>query len=236
MENYTKNYTAEVDEKSIVNKVMTNVFMLMALALIVTGGASFYILQNQELLLRIVSSQGLLFGLMGAELLLVIVLSMAINKISANVAMIMFAVYSILTGITLSPLLFVYTEESVALTFFITAGTFGAMALIGYTIKKDLSAIGRVLLMALIGLIIASIANIFIESSGMGMIINYAGVLIFVGLTAYDTQKIKVLVQNCIERDGAALVPKIAIIGALELYLDFINLFIYLLRILGKRK
>lgn len=236
MENYTKNYTAEVDEKSIVNKVMTNVFMLMALALIVTGGASFYILQNQELLLRIVSSQGLLFGLMGAELLLVIVLSMAINKISANVAMIMFAVYSILTGITLSPLLFVYTEESVALTFFITAGTFGAMALIGYTIKKDLSAIGRVLLMALIGLIIASIANIFIESSKMGMIINYAGVLIFVGLTAYDTQKIKVLVQNCIARDGAALVPKIAIIGALELYLDFINLFIYLLRILGKRK
>ncbi|MBQ2779201.1 MAG: Bax inhibitor-1/YccA family protein [Bacteroidaceae bacterium] len=236
MENYTKNYTAEVDEKSIVNKVMTNVFMLMALALIVTGGASFYILQNQELLLRIVSSQGLLFGLMGAELLLVIVLSMAINKISANVAMIMFAVYSILTGVTLSPILFMYTEESVATTFFITAATFGAMALIGYTTKKDLSTMGRVLLMALIGLIIASIANIFIGSSGMGLIINYAGVLIFVGLTAYDTQKIKVLIQNSIARDGAALVPKIAIIGALELYLDFINLFIKLLSIMGKRK
>lgn len=236
MENYTKNYTAEVDEKSIVNKVMTNVFMLMALALIVTGGASFYIWQNQELLLRIVSSQGLLFGLMGAELLLVIVLSMAINKISANVAMIMFAVYSILTGVTLSPILFMYTEESVATTFFITAATFGAMALIGYTTKKDLSTMGRVLLMALIGLIIASIANIFIGSSGMGMIINYAGVLIFVGLTAYDTQKIKVLIQNSIARDGGALVPKIAIIGALELYLDFINLFIKLLSIMGKRK
>lgn len=150
--------------------------------------------------------------------------------------MIIFAIYSIINGITIAPILFAYTQESVASTFFITAATFGAMALFGYTTKKDLSTIGRILLMALIGLIIASIANLFIKSSGMGMIINYAGVLIFVGLTAYDTQKIKEIVKNNITVEGGASVPKIAVIGALTLYLDFINLFLKLLRIMGKRK
>ncbi len=236
MENYTKNYSTDISEKSVINKVMSNIFLLMTLALTVTGFVSFYILENQELLIKLISSPNTLFGLLGFEFLLVIVLTLIINKISSNVAMIIFAIYSIINGITIAPILFAYTQESVASTFFITAATFGAMALFGYTTKKDLSTIGRILLMALFGLIIASIVNIFIKSSGMGMIINYAGVLIFVGLTAYDTQKIKEIVKNNITVEGGASVPKIAVIGALTLYLDFINLFLKLLRIMGKRK
>lgn len=236
MENYTKNYSTDISEKSVINKVMSNIFLLMTLALTVTGIVSFYILENQELLIKLISSPNTLFGLLGFEFLLVIVLTLIINKISSNVAMIIFAIYSIINGITIAPILFAYTQESVASTFFITAATFGAMALFGYTTKKDLSTIGRILIMALFGLIIASIVNIFIKSSGMGMIINYAGVLIFVGLTAYDTQKIKEIVKNNITVEGGASVPKIAVIGALTLYLDFINLFLKLLRIMGKRK
>lgn len=236
MENYTKNYSTDISEKSVINKVMSNIFLLMTLALTVTGIVSFYILENQELLIKLISSPNTLFGLLGFEFLLVIVLTLIINKISSNVAMIIFAIYSIINGITIAPILFAYTQESVASTFFITAATFGAMALFGYTTKKDLSTIGRILIMALFGLIIASIVNIFIKSSGMGMIINYAGVLIFVGLTAYDTQKIKEIVKNNITVEGGASMPKIAVIGALTLYLDFINLFLKLLRIMGKRK
>ncbi len=234
MDNYVKN-VSEISESSILNKVMARVFMLMTLALGVTGAASYFIMANENLMMTLLSNINIFYVLCGAELLLVFILSMTINNISFNAALIMFALYSIVNGVTLAPLLFMFTEESVVSTFLITAGTFGAMALFGYTTKSNLSGIGKILMMALIGLIIASIVNFFLNSSGLGMILNYAGVLIFVGLTAYDTQKVKAYIQEAIENDSVSI-PKLAVISALTLYLDFINLFIRLLSILGKRK
>lgn len=232
------NYVKEVSDSSVstvLNKVMANVFMLMTLALGVTGVTSYLIMGNEQLIMNIATNMRVFLALCGVELLLVLVLTAIINKISFNVALVMFALYSIINGVTLAPLLFMYTQESVVSTFFITAGTFGAMALFGYTTKSSLNGIGKILIMALFGLIIASIVNLFLNSSTMGMILNYAGVLIFVGLTAYDTQKIKEMVQEHIANDSVSI-PKIAVMGALSLYLDFINLFIRLLSILGKRK
>ena len=219
-----------------VNKVMKNIFMLMTVALVVTGYTSYIIMNNEEILIKLLSNNLLFFGLCIAEVVMVIVISTVINKLSFNMAMILFGIYSVLSGVTLAPLCAIYTEESITSTFFVTAATFGSMALIGYTTKKDLSAIGKILIMALIGIIIASVVNIFTKSSGLAMIINYAGVLIFVGLTAYDTQKIKQFTQNNITTGNEANIPKLSIIGALTLYLDFINLFLHLLKIMGKKK
>ena len=146
----------------------------------------------------------------------------------------MFILYSVINGALLSYIFLAYTASSVATVFFITAGTFGVMALIGYTTKTDLSSMGKILFMALIGLIIATVVNIFVKSSGLTMILSYVGVLIFVGLTAYDTQKIKQMLLQAPDAGEAS--QKIALLGALSLYLDFINLFIYLLRIFGREK
>ncbi|MBQ7539968.1 MAG: Bax inhibitor-1/YccA family protein, partial [Bacteroidaceae bacterium] len=162
-------------------------------------------------------------------------LSAAIQKLSFPVAGVLFIVYSILNGVTLSLVFMVYTEASIATTFYIAAGTFAGMALVGSFVKKDLSAIGRILIMALIGLIIATVVNMFLNSSGLDLVISYAGVLIFVGLTAFDAQKIKNLLiqsQNYTEENQM----KLALSGSLMLYLDFVNLFLYLLRIFGDRK
>ena len=134
----------------------------------------------------------------------------------------------------LSSIFLIYTMSSIASVFFITAGTFGVMALIGYTTKKDLTSMGKILFMALIGIIIATVVNIFLKSSGLQMIVSYLGVLIFVGLTAYDSQKIKHMLQMAPDASEAS--QKLALLGALTLYLDFINLFIYLLRIFGRRE
>ena len=145
----------------------------------------------------------------------------------------MFVLYSVINGALLSSIFLIYTASSIATVFFITAGTFATMALIGYTTKTDLSSIGKYLFMALIGLVIATFVNFFIKSSGFDYILSYIGVLIFVGLTAYDSQKIKqMLLQAPDAGEGA---QKIALLGALSLYLDFINLFLYLLRIFGRR-
>ena len=164
---------------------------------------------------------------------LVIGLSAAINRISLAMATLMFVVYAILNGVTFSSLFYVYTLGSLASTFLICAGTFGAMSLVGYFTKSDLSSIGKYLIMALIGLIIATVVNIFVKSTALEMIMTYAGVLIFVGLTAYDTQKIKKMFMNA--PDASESTQKYAVLGALTLYLDFINLFLYLLRIFGRR-
>jgi FtsH-binding integral membrane protein len=147
----------------------------------------------------------------------------------------MFLLFSILNGVTLSAIFVVYTMSSIATTFFVTAGTFAAMAFIGYTTKKDLTKIGGILLMALIGLIIASVVNIFLKNSMMDIVISAIGVLIFVGLTAYDAQKIKEMMLDC-GTEVNDFTQKLAVFGALSLYLDFINLFLYLLRFLGKQR
>jgi len=170
-----------------------------------------------------------------AEFGLVFAISAAINKLSLTTATLLFVLYSVINGATLSVIFLVYTMESIASVFFITAGTFGVMAFIGYTTKKDLTSLGKMLLMALIGLIIATLVNVFfIQSSGFSLIVSYVGVLIFVGLTAYDSQKIKQMLLQA--PDAGESAQKLALLGALTLYLDFINLFIYLLRIFGDRK
>ena len=233
MDNYVKDISVK-SEKSIVNSVMKNVFTLMTLALAATGAISYIVSNNIQIIKAILENQPLFWGLIIGELVLVIVLSAMINRISFTTALILFALYSVLNGVTLAPLFIVFTAESIASAFFVTAGTFGAMAIFGYITKFDLSGIGKILIMALFGLIIASIVNIFLASSQMEMIINYAGVLIFTGLTAYDTQKIKNLVQENINNEN--IIPKLSVIGSLTLYLDFINLFIKLLQLMGKRK
>ena len=233
MDNYVKDISVK-SEKSIVNSVMKNVFTLMTLALAATGAISYIVSNNIQIIKAILENQPLFWGLIIGELVLVMVLSAMINRISFTTALILFALYSVINGVTLAPLFIVFTAESIASAFFVTAGTFGAMAIFGYITKFDLSGIGKILIMALFGLIIASIVNIFLASSQMEMIINYAGVLIFTGLTAYDTQKIKNLVQENINNEN--IIPKLSVIGSLTLYLDFINLFIKLLQLMGKRK
>ena len=213
--------------------LMRKVYVWMALALVITGLAAYYV-ANSGFIFTLLNNQLLFWGLIIAELALVIGLSAAINKLSLTMATLMFVLYSVINGVTLSSIFLIYTAESITQVFLITAGTFGAMAFIGYTTKKDLSSMGKYLLMALIGLIIATLVNIFFKSSGMSMIISYVGVLIFVGLTAYDSQKIKEMCNSIEYVDESA--QKLALLGALTLYLDFINLFIYLLRIFGKRE
>ena len=167
------------------------------------------------------------------ELGLVYFISSRIMNLSLTTATLLFIVYSILNGVTMSFIFLVYTTSSIANVFFITAGTFGAMSLIGYTTKRDLSKMGQLLMMALVGLIIASFANILMKSDTLSLIISYVGVVVFVGLTAWDTQKIKRMLAQADDISEDA--QKIALLGALTLYLDFVNLFLYLLRLLGKR-
>ena len=216
--------------------LLRNVYTWMACGLGMTALTSLIVSNQEELIYAIATNQVVFWGLFIAELAMVFILSSRIMKMSFATAGLMFAIYAILNGVTMSFIFLVYTTESIAQTFFITAGTFAGMSILGYTIKKDLSAIGRVLYMALIGLIIATVVNLFFHNSGLTAIINYAGVLIFVGLTAYDTQKIKHMLQEYSQEGVSDQTNKLALLGSLALYLDFINLFIYLLRIFGNRK
>ena len=205
----------------------------MTLALVVTGMTAYYVASSPAILYAIVSNQIAFWGLFIGELVLVFVLSSRIMSLSFVTASLMFVIYSIMNGVFFSFILLAYTEQSIATTFLITAGTFGAMSLFGFVTKRDLSAMGRILFMLLIGLIIATVVNIFMKAEGLTLILNYAGVVIFVGLTAYDTQSIKQMLQEHGDKEGA---EKIALLGSLSLYLDFINLFIYLLRFFGESR
>ena len=214
------------------SQVMRKVYVKMFLGLLVTALTSYIVLTNQTILMTLLQSRALLIGLCVGELALVFALSMAINKLNPVVATIMFYAYAVLNGVTMSFIFLVYTMSSIALTFFVTAGVFLAMSIYGYTTKSDLTKFGTYMVMALIGLIVCSIINIFWANSVMDWIISFAGVAIFVGLTAWDTQKIKQMAQETDEANAG----KLATIGALSLYLDFINLFLYLLRFLGNRE
>lgn len=194
---------------------------------------AYYVASSPAILYAIVSNQIAFWGLFIGELVLVFVLSSRIMSLSFVTASLMFVIYSIMNGVFFSFILLAYTEQSIATTFLITAGTFGAMSLFGFVTKRDLSAMGRILFMLLIGLIIATVVNIFMKAEGLTLILNYAGVVIFVGLTAYDTQSIKQMLQEHGDKEGA---EKIALLGSLSLYLDFINLFIYLLRFFGESR
>ena len=214
--------------------LMRKVYVWMAFALIITGLVSYEVATSQTILYAVFTNRILFWGIVIAELALVWGISGAINKLSLTTATILFILYSALNGLTLASIFVLFTASSIASTFFITAGTFGVMALIGYTTRTDLSSIGKIAFMGLIGIIIATVVNIFIGSSMMQMIISYIGVAIFVALTAYDVQKLRVILANYEYVDESA--QKVALVGALTLYLDFINLFIYLLRIFGDRK
>lgn len=214
--------------------LMRKTYLWMSMALVITGLTAYVVATNAAISSYIFMHTQLIWVLFLAEIGLVIGLSAAIRKISLSTATLMFVAYAALNGITFSSLFYVYTMGSLASTFFITAGTFGAMSLVGFFTKTDLSSMGKILLMALIGLIIASVVNIFVASSGLEMLMTYLGVLIFVGLTAYDTQKIKQMFLMA--PDASESTQKYAVLGALTLYLDFINLFLYLLRIFGRRE
>ena len=207
--------------------------MWMTLALGVTGVVSLAVAGSEQITRMVLGNSAIFWVLLIAEIGLVFYISARIMKISFATATTLFMLYSVLNGLTLSVLFAVYTKASIASAFFVTAGTFGVMSLYGYFTKRDLSSLGNILFMALIGLIIATVVNIFFFSETFYWIITYAGVLIFVGLTIYDTQKIKRALEGMEINETS---QKLALLGALTLYLDFINLFLYILRILGDRR
>jgi hypothetical protein len=229
----TSRRDAELEMSQAFPILMRKVYGWMAMALVITGLTAYYVATSPQLVSLIFTNQVLLWGLIIGEFALVLGLSAAINRLSLSMATLMFVVYSVINGATLSCIFFIYTMSSIGSVFFITAGTFAVMALYGYFTKSDLSSIGKICFMGLIGLIIATVVNIFLKSSGLELILSYVGVLIFVGLTAWDSQKIKELMLTA--PDAGEGMQKLALLGALTLYLDFINLFIYLLRIFGRR-
>lgn len=213
--------------------LMRKVYVWMTLALVISGITAYGVMDT-GLIFTIVQNKLLFWGLILAEFALVFGISGAINRLSLTTATLLFVLYSVVNGATLSMIFAVYTMASIGKVFLITAGMFGVMAFVGYTTKKDLSSLGRILFMALIGLIIATVVNIFFRSGMLYLILSYVGVAIFVGLTAYDSQRIKQMLATCEYPDENA--QKLALLGSLMLYLDFINLFLYLLRIFGDRR
>lgn len=228
-----RNYTNE-QTQTIQAAFMSKVYTWMSGGLAITGLIAMWVASTPALIQAITGNTFLFFGLIIGEIFLVGYLVSVIKKISAQTAGIIFTAYAALNGLTLAVVFLIYTEQSIASTFFVTAGTFAIMSFYGYYTKKDLTSWGSLLFMALIGIIIASVVNFFMQSEMMYWLITYAGVFIFVGLTAYDTQKIKRM--STATEVGSEDESKNAIVGALMLYLDFINLFLLLLRILGDRK
>ena len=213
---------------------MRKVYAIMTFGLAATGLTALVVFHSEAATRFIFGTPGVYLGLIIAELIMVFTFATLARRMSAVGAAALFYVYAILNGLTLSVVFLIYTKGSIASTFFVTAGTFGAMSAYGYVTKRDLTSVGNFMFMGLIGLILASVVNLFLGSEMIYWLTTYAGILIFVGLTAYDTQKIKQL--NVIGNAGTDEDHKEAIHGALILYLDFINLFLYLLRILGRRR
>ncbi|WP_373551649.1 Bax inhibitor-1 family protein [Haliscomenobacter sp.] len=213
-------------------RFITKVYGWMSIGLALTGAVAYLVSSSPALLQLIFGNKLLFWGLIIGELLMVGYLAAAVTRMSAATATLVYMLYAVLNGVTLSGIFIMYTGASIVGTFLITGGTFAAMSIYGYFTKQDLTRAGNLLYMALIGLVIASVVNIFFRHPIMYWIITYAGILIFVGLTAYDTQKIKQM--NIIGNEGTEEDHKEAIMGALTLYLDFINLFLYLLRLFGR--
>ena len=218
-----------------VNAFIRSVYNWMAIGLALTGFVAYYVASNEGMQRLIFGNPLIFYGLIIAELAMVFYLSARVQKMQASTATALFVLYAALNGATLSFIFLVYTKSSIASTFFVCAATFVACSIYGMVTKRDLTSIGGFLTMGLFGIIIASVVNMFIRSTGMSMIISYVGVLVFVGLTAYDTQKLKTMAMTQPADLEAGVVRKGAIMGALSLYLDFINLFLMLLRILGNR-
>lgn len=229
MENSYDSYKSTATS-SVLSTVMRKVYVRMFLALVVTAFTALYVASSPALLTTILGSRAIFFGLMIAELAVVFVISGMLHKLSTVTATLLFYLYAILNGVVFSSIFVVYELGSIAYTFFITAGVFGAMSVYGLVTKNDMTRFGSYCVMALFGLIIATVVNIFVASSTLDWIISFVGVALFIGLTAWDTQKIK----NAAYEVEPSQMGKLATIGALSLYLDFINLFLYLLRFFGR--
>ena len=235
-QNYNSKYTVS-QSGTVVSfvSVMKNVYLWMTLALAITGLTAMAVATQPEIVYTIFTNKLLFWGLIGAELGIVWFVSSRVMSLSVTTSGILFAIYALLNGVFFSSIFLVFEIGSIAQTFFITAGVFGAMGAVGLFIKRDLSMIGRIFYMALIGLIIATVVNWFFKNDTLMSICNYAGVVIFTALTAYDTQKIKNMLVQVGDADSDTGL-RISLLGSLTLYLDFINLFLYLLRIFGRRR
>ena len=220
----------------LVNDFVRSVYNWMGLGLALTGVVAFYVSSSPTLIRMFLGNPILLLILIFGELGLVFSISGMINRMSASTATFLFVLYSALNGITLSSIFLIYTRTSIVNTFFVCAATFVACSIYGWTTKRDLTSFGGFLVMGLIGIIIASLVNMFIRSSAMGVMITYIGVFVFLGLTAYDTQRLKEMALTQPAGLDAGVVRKGAILGALSLYLDFINLFLLLLRFFGQSR
>jgi FtsH-binding integral membrane protein len=217
----------------LVNDFVRSVYNWMCIGLALTGFIAFYVSHSETMVRLVFGNRLVFFGLIIVELILVFSIASKVNRMSAATATSLFVIYSALNGVTLSFIFLAYARASIVSTFFICSATFLACSVYGWTTKRDLTSWGGFLMMGLIGIIIASLVNMFIRSSAMSMVVSYLGVIVFVGLTAYDTQKIKDMALSQPAGLDGAVVRKGAILGALSLYLDFINLFLMLLRIFG---
>ncbi len=231
--------TTGLDISETFTAVMRHVYAWMCLGLFVTAMTAIAMVATpigNTLLALMLQTPWVFYGVLIGELVLVWGVTARMAHMSVGAARTWFLVYALVNGVTLSIIFLIYTASSIALTFVATAGVFGVMAVIGYTTKMDLSKWGGYLLMALVGLLIASVVNMFLASSQLDWIITYAGLLLFIALTIYDTQRIKRQVQAALAAGDPNVVQRIGMLGALSLYLDFINLFLRLLRILGRRR
>lgn len=218
-----------------VNEFIRSVYNWMAIGLALTGFVAFFVSNSQTMMRLIFGNQIIFFGLIIGELALVFTISARVQRMRASTATSLFVLYAALNGATLSAIFLIYTRSSITSTFFICAATFVVSSIYGMATKRDLTSMGQFMFMGLIGIVIASVVNLFIRSSGVSLIVSYIGVIVFVGLTAYDTQKLRTMALSQPDGLDDGTIRKGAILGALTLYLDFINLFLMLLRILGNR-
>jgi len=226
--------TINVDSSATSRSFVANVFSYMTLALVITGVAAYWFAASGNMLALLQGSSILLWGVMLAPIGMVLIMSFAFNRLSFGALMGLFLAYSLVNGISLSVIFLVYSSAAISKVFFITAGLFATMAVVGYTTKTDLTNLGSILMMAVLGIVIASLVNFFLQSETFDYIISCIGVLVFTGLVAYDTQKVKRIGAGV--EYGTATAGKLALMGALSLYLDFINLFLFLLRVFGGRR
>ena len=244
MESQNSGYFFSGQETASVNVTktfMASVFIWMTVAMAVTAITAYLFASSADLIGNLVNLQtgkmtGLGWVVTFAPFAFVLLMSMGFQRLSPAIMTLLFLAFAVLMGMSLSFILLIYTAASVYKTFLVTAGMFGVMAFLGYTTKTDLTKFGSIMMMGLFGMIIAMLVNMFMHSSTMEYIISVAGVLIFTGLTAYDVQKLKRIGAGTGMAAGDANVRKLSILGALTLYLDFINLFLFLLRFLGDRK
>lgn len=222
-------------DKAVIQPYIAQVFGWMSCGLLLTAFVAWYTSQTPAVLQLLFSNQLIFFGLVIGQLALVLTLSGMVTRLNGSLATTLFMLYSVLTGLTLSSVFVLYTSSSIFSTFMVTSGMFGIMTVYGYTTKQDLSSFGNLLFMAIIGLMLASIVNLWLKNTAIMWIITYVGVIVFVGLTAYDIQKLKSLGSSLSITDQDQF-RKYSIIGALTLYLDFVNLFLMMIRIFGNRR